>query len=792
MVPFVIAVDGPAGSGKSTVSKKIAQNLGVSYVDSGALYRAVTLFFIENSINLEEDTLNSLLCDIKLEQKYNHDSTTTTCLNGIDVSEKIRSEEIVARINEISSDKSVRDYITNLLRKWSQHNSLIMDGRDIGSVVFPNADLKIYLDASVDVRAKRRFDEYTRAGKNVDLKSIKNQIIHRDNQDKLRDYGALVKCEDAEVIDTSVLTINQVVDIIYKIAEMKIKDRNGNSGKMMENVDQKFEENVSMHELMDEAVDPSSGEVISGDVVSVDDEFVYVNIGGKTEGRVFLNEFDSKPNPGDTVSVFIKNKKTSEGMYQLSHRIAETIVRWKSFKEWYTEDNTIVEGVISSIKQNGAIADFGVYKGFVPKTLAADIRFKDAVTNGEKFKLKIVKIDEKKKSLILSRKDYLDDVKKKAFSEIISKYKVGDVVQGTVTRLVEFGVFVDLGGFEALLHKNDISWRKVYTRKDYVKKGDVKDFKILSINVEEEKISLGLKQMAEDPWSSAETRYQPGGVFEGVVSGISNFGVFVELEEGIEGLSSAEEIVWAKKAPNPKSLYKKGDSVKVKVLSINPDEKTLALSLKQAVNNPWDTISDSFPINSIVTGKIKNIIEFGMFVAIRDDMDAFIHVSDITWDDSVKKPLEAYKAGQEVEFKITSINKQEMKISGSIKLLTKSPWELIKERYPARTKIKGEVTSIKTFGLFVKIEENVEGLVHISEVSRKKVENLEELYKVGDVIECVVLDVDTSKKKISLSIKSLEVQVEKDEVSKILGAQSSSTASIGDLIKKKGENSEDG
>lgn len=559
---------------------------------------------------------------------------------------------------------------------------------------------------------------------------------------------------------------------------------------MMENVDDIFEDNVSMDELMGESVDPSSGEVINGEVVSADNDFVYVNVGGKTEGRVPASEFDSPPNPGDMVNVFVKNKRSTEGMYQLSHRLAETIVRWNDFSNWYTEEHTVVKGKVTAIKQNGAIVDFKVYKGFVPKNLAADIRFKDALASGDEYDFRIVKVDQKKKSVILSRRDFLDEQKKKAFAEIIEKYNEGDTINGTVTRLVEFGAFIDLGGFEALLHKNDISWRKVYTRKDYIKKGDTRDFKILAINKEEEKISLGLKQMTQDPWLSVADKYSIGSVYEGVVSGASNFGVFVELEEGVEGLVSADETIWAKKSPNPKSLFKKGDAVKVKVLSMNPEEKTLALSIKQTMPNPWNTLRDRFPAGSVASGAIKNIVEYGMFVALEYDVDAFIHISDITWDDSVKKPLEKFKEGEVVEFKILSINVEEMKVSASIKALSRSPWEELRERYPARTRIKGEVTSIKNFGLFVKIEENVEGLVHISEVSRKKVENLEELFKVGDVIECVVLDVDAKKKKISLSIKSLEVQAEKDEVSKILGAQSSSTASIGDMIKLKGDNTD--
>ncbi|MFW5807580.1 MAG: (d)CMP kinase, partial [Spirochaetota bacterium] len=625
MSGYVIAVDGPAGSGKSTVCRRVALKRGISYVDSGALYRAVTLYLIEQYGNVQHADYSSSIGSIQLEQRFNSDTTVTTFLNGRDVSAQIRTEEVLSQINEVSSREDVRGMVCAQLRSWRTEKSLIMDGRDIGSVVFPDAAVKVYLDASVDVRAARRYDEYVAAGKNVDLKSIKNQIIHRDNQDRLRDHGALVQSPDATHIDTSDMSIDEVVAVINAIADSKLNTRNGKSDKMMENVDNIFEDNVSMDELMGESIDPSSGEVINGEVVSADNDFVYVNVGGKTEGRVPASDFDTLPAAGDVVNVFVTKKRTVEGMYQLSHKLAETIVQWARFAEWYTEENNVVKGRVVSIKQNGAIVDFGIYKGFVPKNLAADIRFKDAVNTDTEYEFKIVKVDEKKKSVILSRRDYLDEIRSVAWNRIVENYGEGDTITGTVTRLVEFGAFVDLGGFEALLHKNDISWRKVYTRKDYIKKGDTKEFKILAVNNEEKKISLGLKQMREDPWKSAAERYVKGGEYDGTISGTSNFGVFVELEEGVEGLVPAEETVWAKKAPNPKSLFRKGDKTRVRVLAINPEEKTLSLSIKQTQDNPWHTLQDRFPVGSVATGKIKNIVEYGMFVELEDKVDAFIH-----------------------------------------------------------------------------------------------------------------------------------------------------------------------
>lgn len=555
----------------------------------------------------------------------------------------------------------------------------------------------------------------------------------------------------------------------------------------MEHVDNIFEDNISMDELLGETFDPESGEIVNGDVVSVDSDFVYVNVGGKTEGKVQAREFDTPPAVGSKIEVYVKNRKTNDGMYQLSHTMARRIGRWADFSAWLPNGENNVTGKIISIKQNGAVVDFGLYEGFVPKNHAADIRFKDAVASKEEYIFKIIKVDEKKKSVILSRKEYLDELREVAWNKIISENNEGDSIQGTVVRMVEFGAFVDLGGFEALLHNNDLTWRKVFTRKEYVKKGMTADFKILAINKEEHKISLGLKQLKEDPWSTISSKYPVDSVNDGVVVALTNYGVFVELEEGVEGLVAADEMQWSKKAPNPRAVFKKEDNVSVKVLAINEEERTLSLSIKQTIPNPWVSLVGRYPVGTVCKGVIKNIVEFGLFVALEDNVDAFVHVSDLSWDDNAKKEIEAYSVGQEVEYKIMSINPDEMKVSASIKHLEKSPWDVIKEKFPPRTRLKGKITSVKSFGLFVQIDENIEGLVHISEVSKRKIENLEEMYEAGTEIDVVVLDVDTKKKKISLSIKSLEVQKEKEEIKMILDAQSSSTASIGDLLKLKEE-----
>ena len=358
-------------------------------------------------------------------------------------------------------------------------------------------------------------------------------------------------------------------------------------------------------------------------------------------------------------------------------------------------------------------------------------------------------------------------------------------MKGKISRFVDFGAFVDLGGFEALLHNNDLTWKKVYKKKKIIEVGQEREFRILSINREDRKISLGLKQLAADPWTTLASRYSEGSRIDGTVTTVTGFGVFVEIEDGIEGLVIPGECSWSKKPVAPKDLFKKGDQVPVIVTGIDLENRKLSLSIRQAQANPWDDIERTYPAGTVMKTKVKRVVSFGVFVEIENEIDGLVHISDVTWDDGEINLQERFKPGDPVEFKILGVDKHEMKISCGIKQLTASPWEAIREKYPPRSKVTGTVTNITSFGLFVRLEDNVEGLVHVSEASRRKTDNIADLFKVGDVVNAVVLNVDTDRKKISLSIKAFDIVSEKEELKKIMTSSSSSTATIGDLLKLK-------
>lgn len=540
-------------------------------------------------------------------------------------------------------------------------------------------------------------------------------------------------------------------------------------------------ETLDMQHVADLAQDDLvPGKITKGEIVTIDSSYAYVNVGTKSDGRVPLDEFDVKPSVGDVINVVLKSRKFVDGVYHFSKKAADEESGWQEFLKTYNSGDGKIKGKVVSSTNRGKIVNcFGI-SAFLPFSLAADLK---GVSTSEELFFKVKDLDQRKKSILLSRKDIVDEENNLKWDSFLSKYKVGDLVKGKVLKFVEFGAFVRVDGLDALLHRNDMSWKKVFKQRKLLKIDEERDFLILGINREDGKISLGLKQLVEDPWTVIDTRYAVGSRITGIVTTLTNFGAFVEIDDGVEGFLSNSEISWTKSSVSVNDLFKKGDSIEVQVLNINREEKKLSLGYKQLQMNPWNEIEKKFPVGTVLKKKIKKVVKFGIFVEIDAEIDGLVHLSDLSWDDKVKP--ESFKAGTEVEFKILDIKKEDKKISCGIKQLSKSPWAAIAEKYPPRTTVNGTVSGITQFGLFVKIEDDVEGLVHISEVSRKRLENLEEHFKIGDKVTAVVLGVDIDKKRLSLSIKHFDVMNEKEELEKILVSNSPAKVTIGDMVKIK-------
>ena len=540
-------------------------------------------------------------------------------------------------------------------------------------------------------------------------------------------------------------------------------------------------EAIDMQSVADSALDDLEvGMIVKGGVVTVDSAFVYVNVGAKSDGRVPIEEFEQIPQAGDVFNIKLMNKKLVDGVYNFSRKAADVEMGWKYFLKHYNDGEREISGRILSSSPKGKVVNCSGVNVFLPYSLTADLKTINSSDEEHLFLIKTV--DFSKKSVIISRKDYLDEKNKKNYMDFIQKYKEGDVVQGEVLKFVEFGAFVSVEGIDALLHRNDMSWKKVFKQRKILKQGEVRDFVIININRDEFKISLGLKQLKDDPWSNITQKYNIGDSVKGRVVTITPVGAFIQIDEDIEGFLSNLELSWTKNNANVKDYFEKGAEDDFKILEINTEDKRINLGYKQLQPNPWDTIEERFAIGSVHKKKIKKIVKFGMFVELESGIDGLVHISDISWDDQ-KDITKSYKNGQEVEIKILEINKEGMKISCGMKQLVKSPWEVVKEKYPSKTIVKGTISGITAFGIFVKLDDDdVEGLVHISEAARNRVERLEDRFKVGDPVEAIVLDVDINKKRLSLSIKHYEIMSEKEEVTKILRKTSPNKVTLGDMI----------
>ena len=552
----------------------------------------------------------------------------------------------------------------------------------------------------------------------------------------------------------------------------------------MDHIIQEPGDSIDMEHVADSAMDDiQPGKIVKGEIVTIDNEFAYVNVGTKVDGRVPLNEFEDNPKIGDNIDVVLHTKNFVDGMYQFSKLAAETEKRWSQFIDEYQDGNQIIEGKIESATNKGKIINCKGLKVFLPFSLAADLR--SLSKSDEEYTFKIKTIDEKKKSIIISRKDYLDEENSKKWGIFSEQYNVGDKIPGTVLKFVEFGAFIRVAGIDALLHRNDMTWKKIFKQRKLLKLNEEREFIILDINKEHGKISLGLKQLIEDPWLTIENSFNVNDVVNGKVVTITNYGAFVEIADGVEGFVSNSDLSWTKNTAKFGDMFEKNDETNFVITEINKEERKLSLGYKQLQENPWDTIDEKVSVGSILNTKIKKIVKFGMFVELQDDIDGLVHLSDISWNENVKDFSTKYKEGSEIEVKILEIKKGEKKISCGIKQLQKSPWELISEKYPPRTKVDGVISGITPFGLFIKLEDDVEGLVHISEVSRKKIEDLEEHFKVGEKVSVIILGVDVDKKRLSLSIKHFEIISEKEELDRIMKDTSPSTVTLGDIINIK-------
>jgi small subunit ribosomal protein S1 len=549
------------------------------------------------------------------------------------------------------------------------------------------------------------------------------------------------------------------------------------------------EEMDSMHDLYEQSFrNIQEGEVIRGRIVQVSDDFVMVDIGYKSEGQISIHEFKDElgniqAGVGDEIDVLLEFHDDDDGTIHLSKEKAAKIKVWDDISRIYSEDGMIEGKIVAKVK-GGLAVDIGV-QAFLPGS-QVDLR---PVRNlesliGHTFPFKVLKYNKKRRNVVLSRRALLEKEREQMKSFTLATLEDSKVVDGIVKNITDYGVFVDLGGIDGLLHITDMSWGRVGHPSEMFQIGDRIKVKVLSFDRDNERVSLGLKQLVDDPWTMAETRYPVGTKVQGKVVSLTDYGAFVEIEEGVEGLIHVSEMSWTKKIRHPSKILSVGDQVEAVVLSINPESKRISLGMKQLDSNPWDVIAQKYPVGTTIAGKIKNITDFGIFIGIDEGIDGLVHISDISWTKRVKHPSEIFRKNQEVQAIVLNIDKDNERFSLGIKQLESDPWESIPQRYPMSSVVSGPITNVTDFGLFVELEEGIEGLVHVSEISKEKIKSPVGQFKPGDRITARVINISPKDRKIGLSVKKVEEQDERSNYDEYVNSSKAATSNLGELLKE--------
>ncbi len=615
-----------------------------------------------------------------------------------------------------------------------------------------------------------------------------NNVNKKPDQTDLSDEGASTPSDEEKSLqETSLVSdstevsdpTEEVSDSTDTTSTDTLGDAGQGSGDSMESVMNLYEESFKRF---------AEGEVVTGRIISIDKDHVLVDIGYKSEGQIRIHEFKNEEGEitaklGDSVEVMVEWWDDEEERVVLSKEKAANIKIWDAIKKSYEEDG-MVEGVISNRVKGGFSVDIGV-QAFLPGSQAdlRPIRNLDELV-GQTFEFKILKYNRKRSNIVLSRRAILEKERESKRADTLASIHEGQIVEGIVKNITDYGVFIDLGGVDGLLHITDISWGRVKHPSELFAVGDTISVKVLSFDLEKERVSLGMKQLSVDPWSVAAERYPVGARVNGVVVSLTDYGAFIELEEGIEGLIHVSEMSWTRKVRHPSKVVSVAEDVEAVVLDIKPESRRISLGMKQVVPNPWDVIAEKYPVGTTIEGKIKNITDFGLFIGIDEGIDGLVHISDISWIKRIKHPSELYKKGDVIQAIVLDIEKESERFSLGIKQLQDDPWKTVAERYEVGKEITGTITNLTDFGIFIELEEGIEGLVHVSEVSKEKIKTPVGQYNIGEVITARVMNINSDERRIGLSIKRMEMEDEKSLLNDYVNNMGPATSSFGEILRE--------
>jgi small subunit ribosomal protein S1 len=534
--------------------------------------------------------------------------------------------------------------------------------------------------------------------------------------------------------------------------------------------------NLSMEDLLNESElttnNSKPGSIVMGKVAGFSNysgkDYAIIAMGTKSEGRINLSEFDQKPEVGSDIEAIVLSTDRESGMIRLSKKELESQRGWEVVKETYEKDLPVT-GEVKAQLQRGYSVNVSGLNMFLPHSHVGSLMQGDKSRKpgivGATFMFKILEIDPRKKTGILSRKVFMEGENAEKWGKFLESHKIGDIVNGKIVKHINIGAFVDIDGVLGFLHKSNISWERISNDiKNILEVGSEKPLRILEIDSDNHRLSLGLKQLSENPWTAVNEKFKKDSVVKGTVTFVANYGAFVDLGGGIEGLLHVSEMSWTRKINHAAEILKKGQEIETKILNINPEEKKIALGLKQLFKNPWDDIRHSIKIGDVMKAKVADVTNFGVFVKITDEIDGLIRKDDISWDEPAQDPRKLHKTGDEVEFKIIEINLEEKKIGCGVRHLLPNPYKKLKTKYRRGSLVNGEVSGIVDFGIFVKIDENLEGLVHLSAMSEDESAGHKKVFKKGDKILVVIKSIDSENRKISLSTRDVQRAEERKEI----------------------------
>ena len=518
------------------------------------------------------------------------------------------------------------------------------------------------------------------------------------------------------------------------------------------------------------------GKIVDGTIKVVKGNDVFIDIGYKSEGKVDLSEFSdpAAAKPGEKVQVLVReleNDKT--GMVSLSKKAADIQIRWEKVLAQYTE-GCVVSGTIQSQVHGGLLVDIDGVEAFLPGSQVDVSPVRDlTVYIGQTFEFKVIKISNERKNIIVSRRELIEGTMAEKRAELLASLQKGEVRKGRVKNITDFGAFIDLDGIDGLLHITDMSWGRIKHPSEMLKVGQELEVMVLDVDREKERISLGLKQTTENPWSTIVEKFPVGSRVKGKVVNLAAYGAFVEIAPGIEGLVHISEFSWTKRVARPSDMLNVGDEVLVSVLQVDAENQKIALGIRQTQENPWDTVQDRYPVGSRVKGKVRNFTNYGAFIELEEGIDGMIHISDMSWTRKINRPSECLQKGEEVEAIVEAVDPKEQRISLSLKKAQTDPWSEIATKYPVGKLVKGKVSKIASFGAFIELEDGVDGLVHISQISDERVTHVKDVLKEGQEVEARVVKVDRKDRRIGLSMTAVNMT---EEQVKALEAESEPTS----------------